>query len=101
MTFWFLVIFPLFALWGVLCAYALKIYLSGEYLYSLKFIMCMYFNGFLGINHFDIVMNSNFFVLGRRPDIVLDYPFITWIAYAGMLLHFFAYPVRRPLRWWF
>ena len=104
MTVWFLFTFPLFVLWGILSAYTLRIRFSGEELWDflgLKFIVCMVFNSVSVFIYLRIVTFQEFPVLGFRPDLIADYPLISYIAILCIYIHGFAFPVERELRWWF
>lgn len=104
MTVWFLFTFPLFALWGILSAYTLRIKFSGEELWgflALKFIVCIIFNFVFVFIYLRIVKFQEFPVLGFRPDLIADYPLISYIAIFCIYIHAFAFPVEIELRWWF
>ena len=100
MIVWFLFTFPLFVLWGILSAYTLRIRFSGEKLWDflgVKFIVCMIFNSVFGFVYFRIVKFQEFPVLGFRPDLIADYPLISYIAIFCIYIHGFAFPVKREL----
>lgn len=96
--------FPLFALWGLLCAFTLRIRFSGAHLwewFGIRFIICVAFNLLFAMIYFSISKLQVLPVLGYRPDVILEYPFIEWIAFFCGYIHVFAWPVERELRWWF
>lgn len=93
--------FPVLAVCGIWLAYLLKIGVSGKNLTYTKFFLCFVFNGFFVIPYMDILQDNEFLFLGRRPEILLEYPFIGWIAFCCIFIHLFALPVKREVKWWF
>ncbi|MHC8394938.1 hypothetical protein ACYZT8_14965 [Pseudomonas sp. LB3P93] len=94
-------IFPLIAILGLTTAYFLKIHLSGDNLNHTRLCLGLVLNALFVIPYIDIVENNKFPVLGYRPDIVSDNPFIGWIAFASILLHSFSLPVKYEVKFWF
>lgn len=101
LTLWFVSTFPLFATWGILCAYTLKIRFSGTEYFLAKFLLCLIFNGFFAITHLSMIEENNFPLLGYNPDLISNYPIIGWIAFFCIPAHAGALPVRWEIRWWF
>lgn len=101
MTTWFVWTFPLFAAWGILCAYTLKIRLSGGNHFLVKFFLCLIFNGFFATTYLNMIERDNFLLLGHKPEIILNHPFIGWIAFFCIPIHAAALPVRWEIKWWF
>lgn len=101
MILWFVWVFPLFATWGVLCAYTLKIRFSGTQYFFAKFSLCLAFNGFFAITYLGMIEQHQFLLLGHQPDLISNYPFIGWIAFFCIPIHAGALPVRWEIRWWF
>ncbi|MGF6127735.1 hypothetical protein QF019_002946 [Pseudomonas frederiksbergensis] len=94
-------IFPLLAISGVVTAYFLKTHLSGNNLNYTKLCLGLVFNAVFIIPYMNIIENNKFPFLGYRPDIILDDPFIGWVAFACIILHLFARPVNQEVKCWF
>jgi len=93
-------VFPLFSILGVTTAYFLKIHLSGNNLNHTRICLGLVFNALFIIPYIDIIENNKFPVLGYRPDIILDNPFIGWVAFICIFLHLFAHPVKWEVKFW-
>lgn len=87
-------VFPALAAFGVCVAYVLKFRLSGQKLGLVGLFSCVFFNGFFAVSYINIIEENDFVFLGNRPDLILDYPFIGWIAFFCILLHTFALPIK-------
>ncbi|MGW8466964.1 hypothetical protein [Pseudomonas sp. CLCA07] len=94
-------IFPLLACLGVATAYLLKIHLSGDNLNHAKLCLGMAFNAIFIISYMGIIEYSKYPILGYRPDIISDNPFIGWMAFVCIFLHLLARPVNREVKSWF
>lgn len=97
MIVWF---FPLIAICSICAAYFLKTHLSGEDLNHTKLYFGIGVNALFAVHYIDIVQNNDFPLLGYRPDIISDHPFIGWIAFICIFLHSFACPVKREVKCW-
>ena len=93
--------FPALAVCGMLFAYSLKIYLSGNNLNNIKLFFRLIFNGLFVVPYIDIIENNDFLFLGHRPDIISEHPFIGWIAFSCIFIHSFSLPVKRQVKWLF
>lgn len=87
-------IFPVLATFGVCVAYFLKYLLSGKDLGLVGLFSCVFFNGFFAVSYINIIEEDDFVFLGNRPDLIVEYPFIGWIAFVCILLHTFALPIK-------
>src|SRR5476651_1456262 len=83
---------------GVLIAYALKVGFSGEKLNHIKLYVCLVVNGFFVVSYVEIIKHDEFLFLGYRPDLVISYPAIEWIAFFGIWAHAFALPMKWQIR---
>lgn len=101
MTTWLVWTFPIFAIWGIFCAYTLKIRFSGSTYFIAKFLSCLLYNGFFATTYLDIIKEDNYLVLGHKPEILINHPFVGWIAFLCIPIHAAALPVRREIKWWF
>lgn len=93
--------FPVLAVCGIYFAYFLKVRLSGKKLNNIKFFFCLTYNGVFVVPYIDIIENSDFLLLGYRPEIISEHPFIGWIAFICIFMHSFALPVKRNVKWFF
>ncbi|KAF2395275.1 hypothetical protein [Pseudomonas frederiksbergensis] len=93
-------LFSLLAVLGVTMAYLLKIRLSGDNLNHVKLCLGLAFNAIFIISYMDIIENNKYPFLGYRPDIILDNPFIGWVAFVSIFLHSFACPVKWEVKFW-
>lgn len=93
-------IFPILAVGGISSAYALRIFLSGSNLNSIRLCLGIAFNALFVVPYIEIIQNNNFPYLGYRPDIISDYPFVGWIAFFCIFLHSFACPVKWKVKCW-
>ncbi|MDY7563589.1 hypothetical protein QN400_00755 [Pseudomonas sp. RTC3] len=94
-------IFPLIVIGGIIGAIHLKICLSGNNLNATKLFFCIVFNGVFAVPYLDIIKADYFVFLGKRPDILQEFPFIGAVALVGVCVHALALPNKSKLRWRF
>lgn len=92
-------IFPLIVLGGIISAIHFKICFSGDGLGSIKFFSCIVFNGLFAVPYLDIIKADYFVFLGKRPDILQEFPSIGAMAVVGICAHLLALPNKNNLRW--
>ncbi len=83
----------LYVLGGAALGYYFKYRLSGPRLNNFKLCFCLIVNGFFIISYVQLIERGVFVYRWHRPDLLMQYPILGWLAMAGIIVQGFALPI--------
>ncbi|PHN27272.1 hypothetical protein AO240_05440 [Pseudomonas sp. ICMP 460] len=87
----------LYVLGGAALCYYFKYRFSKPRLRNYTLYFCLIVNGFFVISYIRVIERGDFLYRWHRPDLLVQYPILVWLALAGIILHAFALPIDRKL----